>query len=112
MRFKFGILLAAALLFAAPAVAQNATTTQSAAETAQAKPAAAAAAGKSQYIGSALKVLTNGAPKGCQPAGWDCMAGVCKLEYKNTAWRGEAGCWQQGAVWICYFDCHAWQETF
>jgi hypothetical protein len=110
MRITFGILLAAALLLTAPAVAQNATISQSPAETARSKPAAATA-GKSQYIGSVLKVVTNGAPKGCQPSGWECMAGLCKVEYNSNAWRGEAGCWQQGGVWICYFDCHAWQDT-
>jgi curli biogenesis system outer membrane secretion channel CsgG len=109
MRLQFGILLAAALLSISPAVAQTATTTQSGAETATPKPAAVA--GKSQYIRSVLKVLTNKESKGCQLGGWECMAGLCKTEYVNTAWRGEAGCWELSGVWICYFDCHAWQDT-
>ncbi len=70
-----------------------------------------AAAGKPFYIYDTLRVINDTNPKGCSSGNWTCMANLCKTEVGAASWRGDAGCWSQGAKFICYFECGIWREV-
>jgi hypothetical protein len=75
------------------------------------KPTTPAAAGKGFYVRSSLVALNTSAAEGCSNANWNCFSNLCKAKFGTNAWCGYAGCWSQGANWLCYFDCNSWQET-
>ena len=57
-----------------------------------------------RYIYTTLRVTTDGAPRGCGYADWNCMANLCKAELGSASWRGWAGCFRRDA-WLCLFEC-------
>ncbi len=59
-----------------------------------------------RYLQTSLKVITNGAPRGCKSGEWACMTRLCKADMRDaSAWRGWAGCWKSGSKFQCYFEC-------
>lgn len=59
----------------------------------------------SNYLYTSLRVINNGASRGCASGNWACMSNLCKADLGPTAWRGWAGCWKEGSNFICYFEC-------
>jgi hypothetical protein len=65
-----------------------------------------------RYLYTTLRVVTNGAARGCGYADWACMSRLCKSDLRdNSAWRGWAGCWKRNS-WICYFECGQRRDAF
>jgi hypothetical protein len=97
-------------LFSMPASAQEAKSSMNTGQKPLAKPATATV-GKPQYIRTDFRVVGQDLPQGCSYANWTCLDNLCKASLGTNAWRGDAGCWQQGANWFCHFGCSAWMET-
>lgn len=71
-----------------------------------------AAATGSRYLYTSLRVTTNGNPRGCGYANWNCMTQLCRSDLSDSsAWRGWAGCWRRDS-WICYFECGQRRAAF
>jgi vibriolysin len=60
---------------------------------------------KNQYFYNSLRVIADGASRGCSSGNWNCMTNLCKVDLGANAWRGWAGCWQKSGKFICYFEC-------
>ncbi len=67
---------------------------------------------KNRYIYTTLRVITNGANRGCGYSDWNCMTQLCKKDLGTTAWRGWAGCYRDGSNFQCYFECGQTKTLF
>jgi len=75
-------------------------------------PKATAGAG-TKYLYNTLRVIADGNPPGCSASNWNCMSNLCKTDLNDqNAWRGWAGCWTEGAKYICYFECSQARDAF
>jgi hypothetical protein len=80
--------------------------------TAPPSPSLPQPAGPTHYINDTLRVINDGAPRGCGYSDWNCMTNLCKADLGSAAWRGWAGCYRSGGVWICYFECGRVADVF
>jgi hypothetical protein len=80
--------------------------------TAPASPGPPQAAGPTHYINDTLRVINDGAPRGCGYSDWNCMTNLCKADLGSPAWRGWAGCYRSGGTWICFFECGRVADAF
>lgn len=73
----------------------------------------AGASAAPRYLYTTLRVVTNGASRGCASGDWNCMTNLCKADLQSqSAWRGWAGCWKKGNDYICYFECGQTRNAF
>lgn len=67
---------------------------------------------KQRYLYTTLRIIADGAPRGCSASDWTCMTNLCKADLGQSAWRGWAGCWKDGSKFICNFECGQVRDFF
>lgn len=97
----------------ADAKEQGGTVTIAPSEEMPAGAAEATATAVPRYLYTTLRVITNGASRGCASGNWNCMTNLCKADLQSqSAWRGWAGCWKKNNSYICYFECGQVRNAF
>ncbi|MEX0320026.1 MAG: M4 family metallopeptidase [Ruegeria sp.] len=67
---------------------------------------------KDSYLFTTLRIISDSGPRGCGYSDWNCMTRLCRTDLGNSAWRGWAGCYRDGSVFQCMFECGMVRKYF